>query len=186
MFVDRWKNWVMRVTQGLRDHNTRAHYAGLKARVQAIPEKKPHRQTCEDILTVLDPKKYVGYTPYYGKQVRLSEDIANIEAFTKRLLDTSALVLKETPVPHGWMKPDEVTVPFDRLFIASGGYYLDVPTTVNKFKVAGLRLCELMKESDTATHGIHEHNFRMLSRLFVQLRELSTTLVEVSLEQQKK
>jgi len=186
MFVDRWKNWVMRVTQGLRDHNTRAQYEGLKVKLKAIPEKKPHRQSCEEILGLLEPDKYVGYQPYYAKQVKLSEDIANLEAFTKKLLDTSAMVLKEQPIPTGWMRPDEVVVPFDRLFVATGGYYLDVAGTVHKFKVAGLRLCELMKESDTATHGIHEHNFRMLSRLFVQLRELSTCLVEVSLEQQKK
>lgn len=186
MFVDRWKIWVMRITQGLRDHNTRAQYEALKRRLKEIPEKKPHRKACEEILTLLEPDKYIGYQPYYAKQVKLSEDIANLEAFTKRLLDTSALVLKETPIPTGWMRPDEVLVQFDRLFIANGGYYLDVAQSVHKFKVAGLRLCELMRESDTATHGIHEHNFRMLSRLFVQLRELSSTLVEVGLEQGKK
>lgn len=186
MFVNWIKNWVRRITQGLRDHNTRAAYAGMQVRHQAIPEKKPHRKTCEEILTVLNPEKFLGYQPHYGCTVKMSEDIGNLEAFTKRILETSALVLKEQPVPSGWMRADEVSVPFDRLFVATGGYYLEVVATVAKFKTAGLRLCELMRESDTATHGLHEHNFRMLSRLFVQLREVSTCLVQVSFEQEGK
>lgn len=175
--------WFKRIRENLRTHNVRAHYQSLKLRYKELPDKKPNRKQCAEILALIDPDKYQNYTPLYGRSVVLGVDTPNLEAFTKKLLDTSAMVVRETPVPVGWIKPDEDAVQFDRLFVSIDGFYVDVVSAVTKFKTTGLRLCELMEDSDTATHGIYEHNFRMLSRLFVQLRELGICLLEVSLEQ---
>lgn len=174
--------WIKRIKQMLRDHNVRVEYDKVKQRHAALPDKKPNRKHCAEILSMINVEKYQGYTPHYGSTVSLSIDIANLEALTKKLLDTSAMVMRETPVPPGWMRTEEVPVQFDRLFVSNDGFYLDVAKAVTKFRTAGLRLCELMEGSDTATHGIYEHNFRMLTRLFVQLKEVSTCLLEVSLQ----
>lgn len=174
--------WIKRIQSRLHEHNVRVKYEGIRKQQQALPDKKPNRKHCLEILLMLNSEKFRGYTPHYGRQVSLCVDIANLEAFTKKLLDTSALVVRESPVPPSWMKTDEVSVPFDRLFVSNDGFYLDVASAVARFQKAGVKLCELMEQSDSATHGIYEHNFRMLTRLFVQLREVSTCLVEVSLQ----
>lgn len=174
--------WIKRIAQQLRDHNTRAHYRTIQVKYQALPERKPNRQHTAELLALVDPERFRLYTPSHGHTVKLSVDVANLEAFTKKLVDAATLVMREMPVPANWMLATEIPVTFDWLFVSNDGYYLDIVSSINKFKIAGLRLCELMKESDTATHGIHEHNFRMLSRLLVQLREMSICVLEVSLQ----
>lgn len=173
--------WYNQIRQYLRKHNIRANHEALKLRYRDT-ERKPNRKQCADIVSLIDAKQYRNYKPAYGRALVLSVDYPNLEAFTKKILDTSSLVLQERPVPAGWIKLDEQVVPFDRLFVSNDGFYLDVANTVTKFQTAALRLCELMEASDTASHGIYEHNFRMLTRLFIQLREVSTSLLEVSLQ----
>lgn len=174
--------WIKKLMAALDEHNVRVKYELVKKQHAALPDKKPNRKHCLEVLLMLNSEKYVRYAPHYGRNITLSVDIANLEAFTKKLLDTSALVIRETPVPPGWMKVDEALVPFDRLFVSNDGFYMDPATAVERFRKAAVGLCELMEASDTATHGIYEHNFRMLTRLFVQLKEVSTCLVEVSLQ----
>lgn len=180
----KWLEWFRQLLQMWRGEVTpHDQYETLKLQYKDQPTIKPNRKQCAELLKLLDPKKYEQYSPHYGRSVMLSAETQNLEAFIKKLQDTSAMVIREARIPNDWVRTDEVAVAFDRLFVSNDGYYMEVAPLVAKFKVAAVRFCELMEGSDNATHGIHEHNFRVLSRLFVQLRELSTSMVEVSLQQ---
>ena len=179
----KWLEWFKQLVQRWRKEDPRSRFEAALQLSGGTQSTKSNRKQCADLLAILDPEKYKGYTPHYGSSIKLSTETPNLEAFTKKLQDTSAMVIRESRIPNDWVRTDEVVVSFDRLFISNEGYYLDVVPQVTKFKVAAARFCELMEPSDTATHGIHEHNARVLLRLFIQLRELSTSMVEVSLQQ---
>lgn len=180
----KWLEWFKRIVQQLRGVETpHQQYETLKLQYKDQSSIKPNRKQCAELLRLLDPEQYRQYSPHYGRSIMLSAETQNLETFTKKLQDTSAMVIRDARIPNDWVKTDEVAVAFDRLFVSNDGYYMEVAPMVAKFKVAAVRLCELMEGSDNATHGIHEHNFRVLTRLFVQLREISTSMLEVSLQQ---
>ncbi|BDD79566.1 hypothetical protein [Burkholderia phage FLC9] len=180
----KWLDWLLAFFDKKPAPGPQDHYAALQLKYKDQSVVKPNRKLCAELLVLLDPQQYKKYDPHYGRTVTLSAEISNLEAFTKKLQDASAMVIRDYRIPNDWVRTDEVVVPFDKLFIDSGGFYItDFTQAVSKFKTAASRLCELMEASDDATHGIHEHNLRMLSRLFVQLRDVTTSMVEVSLQQ---
>jgi hypothetical protein len=176
-------DWLFKLFEKKSVIGPQEHYAALQLRYQDQSAVKPNRKQCAELLQLLDPQMYAKYDPHYGRSLLLSAETSNLEAFTKKLQDASAMVIREYRIPNDWVRTDEVVVLFDKLFIGVDGCYItDFTQAVTKFKVAASRLCDLMEASDDATHGIHEHNLRMLSRLFVQLRDVTTSMLEVSLQ----
>lgn len=177
-------DWLLALFEEKGVLGPKEHYAALQLKYQDQSVFKPNRKQCAELLGLLDPQQYLNYDPHYGRSITLSAETPNLEAFTKKLQDASAMVIREYRIPNDWVRTDEVVVPFDKLFIGVDGCYItDFTQAVAKFKTAASRLCDLMEASDDATHGIHEHNLRMLSRLFVQMRDLTTSMLEVSLQQ---
>jgi hypothetical protein len=180
----KWLVWLFSIFEKEVEPGPKEHYEALRLQYADQSAIKPNRKQCAELLRLLNPDQYQDYAPHYGRNVSMSVETQNLEAFTKKLQDACAMVIREYRIPNDWVKTGEVTVAFDKLFISNGGYYItDFAQAVAKYKVAASRLCELTEASDEATHGIHEHNFRVLSRLFVQMRELTTSMLEVSLQQ---
>ena len=79
-----------------------------------------------------------------------------------------------------WIKRDITLISVDRFLLSSTGYYIDNEREIAQLKNNVLELCALMIVSDTATHGLDEHNLRMLTKLFIDIKEIGTKLLEVS------
>lgn len=68
----------------------------------------------------------------------------------------------------------------DELFIDSKGYYIDW-LQVTSFCEEALKMCEFTEGYENHDHGMEEHNLRMLSKVFVTVRSISSGLLEVLL-----
>lgn len=142
---------------------------------------KPNRQLCENLFTELHPHLYENYTPSTGLSVFISVYYENIESYTQKLKELSRQLMTDKPIAPDWGGQSETSISVDRFLTTSDGFYTDVQKALVDFKEAGLQLCALMRESDTAAYGLHEHNLRMLTKLFINLRAVLVQLIEVSL-----
>lgn len=68
----------------------------------------------------------------------------------------------------------------DRLFIDNEGRYINW-LQVTSFCEEALKMCKLTEGYEQYTHGTEEHNLRMLSKVFVTVRSISSGLLEVLL-----
>lgn len=169
--------WLKRIISYLR-------YRKIKQSATHIPINKPSRALCEELLNQLDVELFANtYRPNRGMSVAISVPYKSIEAYVSALKEFNYLIKNEYPISPDWNANDvEYHTTLDRFLSSSkDGYYLDLERILGKFKHEALLLCQLMKESDTATYGLHEHNLRMLTKLFINMRSLLTQLVDVSL-----
>lgn len=156
------------------------HYVHDKER-RLAPKRHPNRALCEALLRQLSAVHFRTYAPGVGLGLVFNPLYPNIERYTQKLNDTLRLLQEERPVPNTWVTEEETPISFDRFLTSDDGYYLDVPDAIARFQHAALAVCDAMRASDTATVGLAEHNLRMLTRLFINLREVITMLVEISL-----
>lgn len=146
-----------------------------------LSEHKPGRQICEELFSQLDPKQFKGYNPYYGMGVKFYPLYPNIDSYTNKLKELNRLIKQEKPIPPDWNDSVENEVSVDRFMISSDGFYTDILQSVSQFQEAGYNLCLSLKESDTEQFGMQEHNLRVLTKLFVNMRSTATILINVSL-----
>ena len=141
----------------------------------------PNRQLCENLLNELDEKRFESYNVALGLSLTVVTLYADVESYTKGLIDIVRLIKNDRPIRPTWIDLRHSTASVDRFLVSADGYYINTATAIDNFKKVGLELCFLMKESDTATYGIHEHNLRMLTRLFINLRHVTNMLILASI-----
>jgi len=142
---------------------------------------QPNRRACQAMLTQLRPDFFYHYNPRQGAQ-RVEFFYANIEEYTNKLKEINRQIRNEKAISPDWLAEIRHSVKtVDSFFVSADKHYLDPAKAVAEFKLYALELCHLMQESDTAAHGLHEHNLRMLTQLFVNLRVVTRRLVETSL-----
>jgi hypothetical protein len=157
-------------------------YHQIKKDVSQLTEYQPSRQLCEKLFMQLNPVHFLEYEPFLGISCTITPLYSNIEIYTLKLKEFTRLVKQERPISPDW-NADIIAVDtnMDRFFISTDGYYLDLVKSVSIFKEAGLQLCTTMNASDIETHGVQEHNLRILTKLFVNMRHTTTALINVSL-----
>jgi hypothetical protein len=154
----------------------------LQRAVAKTSTLNPNRQLCEAILKEIQPQNFLRYSPQMGMAMRFTTIYPNVEVYVQKLQDFARLIQQEQLIPPELSLVEEIDMPVDRFFVSSDRYYIDPSRAVAQLKVAGLQLCELMKNSDTETEGYYEHNLRMLTKLFINLQGVSLALVNVSLK----
>lgn len=142
---------------------------------------QPNRRAVAELLVELMPEYFHDYEPIKGR-ARIEPLYPSIEIYAEKIKELCKTIKENRPIPPDWLdKANPQPMFVDQFFYSADGYYTSVGVSVGKFKLAGLELCKLMITSDTATYGVQEHNLRMLTKLFINLRVVSQRLVEVSL-----
>jgi len=166
--------WFEKFLRMMRFHQIVKDTAKLSA-------QKPNRQVCEDLFVQLEAKHFKAYHPHTGMSVKFTPLYPTIDSYTSKLRELHRLVKQDKAIPPDWNDGANIEVSVDRFMISSDGFYLDITQAVSDFKDAGYQLCISMKDSDTESHGVQEHNLRMLTKLFINLRPTVLTLINVSL-----
>lgn len=141
---------------------------------------KPNRQLCEEIFNKLDPGLFKNYNPSAGLSSFINVTYITIGEYNTKIKETNNLLKQDLAVASSWIKRDITLISVDRFLLSSTGYYIDNEREIAQLKNNVLELCALMIVSDTATHGLDEHNLRMLTKLFIDIKEIGTKLLEVS------
>jgi len=140
----------------------------------------PNRKLCETLLKELNSNKLTNYSVSVGLSITIQPLYPDIETYIKKLKEAVVIIKYDKKIPREWGIAESRSMTLDHFLITSDGYYVDVPKAVEIFKEAGIKLCEIMEESDTAQYGVPEYNLRMLTNLFINLREITKKLIEVS------
>jgi len=150
-------------------------------------KSKANRKYCERLLQELSSDYFKDYQKHMWATIDTSALYLNIEEYSKRIKDICLLMKNDRPLPSTVLPNYHAEIPLtmDQFLTTNGGYYVNVENAILEFKNAGIKLCTLLEKSDGATEGVHEHNFRMLTKLFINVQQLTETLIEVSLLKNK-
>lgn len=165
--------WVKRLIVRLR------HYWILR-RYRDHEPMAANRKECEEILNLLDPREFEKYVPMKTAGQTITTRVKALADLVEKIHSANQLLVEETPVPRTWYTGQEQTMTLDSFISIRDNHYIPVGATVMRLKNEGLQLCKLMVASDTETVGLHEHNLRVLTTLFVDLRTVSQRLLSLS------
>ena len=155
--------------------------------VKKESKSKANRKYCERLLKEISSDYFKTYKNHMWATIDITTLFSNIEEYTKRIKEI-CILLKNDRAISTTILPNyhaEIPMTMDQFLTTNGGYYVDVEKAILEFKNAGLKLCAMLEASDNTTEGVHEHNFRMLTKLFVNVQQLTETLLEVSLLKNK-
>jgi hypothetical protein len=158
----------------------------VKQQVAAVVEKapdesKPSRKLCLELLDRLEPTRFKRYRPFTGAVTTFDALYHNIDLYTLKLRYFADHIEGGKHVTPAMVEITTMNVTVEKFFLTSANHYQDPVVAVRNLTEQARRLCVLMAPSDTASYGPFEHNLRMLRQLFVNLRVLLVTLIEVSL-----
>ena len=144
--------------------------------------KKPNRLLCEELFDQLSVDAFGSYNTHTGLETTLIVPYPNIEQYTNKLKEIVLLLEQKRIISTEQFNTLKTELSVDKFLISDDGFYINIELAILNFKNIGLKLCQLMKESDTATYGYYEHSFRMLTNIFVNIRIVTTLLISVSLK----
>lgn len=152
------------------------------AQVVIVPEShKPERKLCVELLQQLNVQQFALYQSSVGMEATVVPHFPNIEDYTTTLKEITKAIKAGRHILTERIKPSEARLTVDRFLVSNDGFYLDVEKAVGRFKEAALGLCTAMEPSDTEDSGYYEHHLRVLTKLFINLRQTTSGLIEVSL-----
>jgi hypothetical protein len=159
-------------------------YQYLAHKFDGLSPLKPNRAACEITINELQSSFFQSYAPVIGASTFLHTYFPTIDAYTLALKELARQVKEERAIQPDWLTTPSQTVSVDRFLISGDGFYQDPVRAIEEFRQAGINLCQSMKESDTEEVGVYEHNLRMLTKLFINLRLVAWDLIKVSLTNQ--
>jgi hypothetical protein len=140
---------------------------------------KADRKLCEELLMKLDISNFSKYTPNIGLSIYINTRYNTIEDYTNKIKQINLYLKQGVIINPTHDNGNEILISLDRFLISSDGFYLDVKKALLDFKNNALELCKLMEESDIAEYGIHENNLRMLTKIIINIREVTSILISI-------
>lgn len=151
----------------------------LRRRYRDLPRTKASRIYCVELLGCLDEEAFRNYHPRNGVNEIINVLIPNIDALTKKLRETTLLVIQDEAVSPQTLPNDFIPVAVDQFLTSSQGFYLNTYTAVCEFKKAALAFCEAMEPSDYEPDNLPEHQLRVLTKMFLTLQSAIPGLIVV-------
>lgn len=142
-------------------------------------EKKTTRQQVIERLQVLSLLDVKQYQPNIATTIAVTVIYKDIVTYTKKLKELNYTISQLKGVIRGEQcKFQPNTQNLDLFFQTEDKYYIS-REKITEFISAAKELCDRTKGGDTATVGEEEHNYRMLTHVFVSLKSVSSGLIVV-------
>ena len=138
-----------------------------------------NRKECLVLLQALNINNLNSYTPILGISILITVRYPDIDVYSDMLTIAIRTIKKGKALPVKWDLSTERTISLDR-FLISEGHYVDIVSTVKKFKELSIELCNIMENSDDAEYGLDEHNKRMLIPFLNSVRLITTELIKIA------
>jgi hypothetical protein len=157
-------------------------YKFILKKFSNVSAVKPERKFCEKLFNELNVDLFIFYKNANGSMVQLETYFPNIDQYTKKIAEIIQQLRQEKAITPEWYDRGEGNISLDRFLVSEDGYYFsNLSYELVRFKQNVLTLCQLMEKSDTETYGLYEHNLRMLTKLFINLRNIAMVMINVSL-----
>lgn len=164
----------------LEQYLARRRYRKVVQEARAVKSYKAHRKLCAQLLDGLDAQLFTKYDPAAGLAVLVTPLYPNVEHYTAKLKEAAALVQQAKILDPNWLTRDEHWLSLDRFLVSTDGYYVVPSKAIDAFRTAGLQLCTALAKSDEEASGVYEHNLRVLTRLFINLRLLTLAMLDAA------
>lgn len=139
----------------------------------------PARQLTCALLSELSPEFFERYSPDMASGTTIITSFDSLGQLVKKIKETNRIIKEEKPIPNGWIDPGAKPIGLDGFLTVDSGYYVSPVAFVPAFISVGTELCELMSVSDEIDVGLPEHNLRMLTGLFTEIRTVCVSLLRL-------
>jgi len=139
------------------------------------------RQRCLALVNEVTTAQFSLYEVTTGVATKINVPDRDIDTYIERLRRIHRTLTANRALQAHDFSWDIQTVSVDEFFISAKGFYQDAEKAVERFKVAALQVCEEAKKVDGAETGIEGLNRRLLTKLFINMQDLSKALIDVSL-----
>lgn len=134
------------------------------------------RQECEIALNDLNPESFAEFKYEDGLWINLKTPYNNIQLLSSAIRELTGLVKFQEQIPLEEADKEYVEVTLEQFLLTKDGHYQNIPKAIKDFRSAGLSLCKAMEPSDAASHGVYEYNRRVLTKLFICIKNITKTL----------
>lgn len=137
------------------------------------------RRLAVDALEQLEPLLDRRFNPMYASAIKLEVPAENINKFISMLLRyCNTMQVGEAIKPTDcFLTKTEMTL--DKFFTDETNRYIS-QEELKVFHKEALRLCSLTESGEKSEFGIDEHNFRILSKVFVGIKQVCDAVVKAS------
>ena len=163
------------------DFRSMIRYHLLNRQVSQLSDHVPARAACEALLKELQPERFNQYQVSSGSP-KISVLYGNLDTYIAKIKEFTKTIKQDKLIPVDWyiITPQQISLD-EFLTTSSTGYYLNIVKELALLQDVGLKLCQCLLLADTEEYGQHEHNLRILTKLFVNLRQIIMVLLKVSL-----
>jgi hypothetical protein len=151
-------------------------------KVNHFRKVKENRQLTARMLKDLPIRLLSVYDPKRGGATVLSMHYPNIKELNNALQYLNQKLSNEELIRQNDVNFEEHTKSLDEFLIDNAGYYLDPIKEFTTFRTQALVLCDLMSVTDKAEFGKDESNRRMLSKLLLNIEQLTSVLQRIVIE----
>lgn len=144
-------------------------------------ETENERQRTTTLLNEITTAQFSLYEVSSGMATVIKVPDGDIDTYIERIKNTHRQLVGNRTLQAEDFSWALQTVTLDRFFVSSRGFYQDTERAVERLKQAALNLCEAATKTDDAEYGTLEHNRRLLTKLFINVQDVSKALIEVSL-----
>jgi hypothetical protein len=144
-------------------------------------ESENERQRATTILNEITTAQFSLYEVSSGMATVIKVPDGDIDTYIERIKRIHRQLVADRTLQAEDFSWSLKAVSLDRFFISSEGFYQDTELAVTRLKEAALNLCAAAVKTDEAEYGVHEHNRRLLTKLFINVQTVSKALIEVSL-----
>lgn len=136
------------------------------------------RADCEKILLMLEPLLENEYDPKKAFDVTIKVTKTDFYQLTYQLRGINNDLSRERSLSANDCGGEVVEIGFDSLFISNTNHYIPW-SQVHSFFQEAMKVCTLTKGHEESTYGPKEHNLRMLSPVFLNIKNVSTSLISI-------
>lgn len=156
-------------------------YQKTLKRTERLRETESERQRCLGLLNEITTAQFSLYGIDSGLSTMIKVPDQCIDTYTERMKKIQRQLKQDRLLQVEDFNWSLKNVSVDRFLTSTTGFYQDVEKAVERLKVAATAVCVMAAKLDDAEYGKNEHNSRLLTKLFINMQEVSKALIEVSL-----
>lgn len=131
------------------------------------------------VVTLIDYNTFDKYKPNDSLNYNLMTDYENLSLVIEVI--TASITLIEKDLQINLKNSTNLNkIKFDRFLTISNGYYISINDILNEYRNLVIELCKLFENINTSDAGIKSHNLRLLTKLFLLIKEITVILALIS------
>jgi len=149
-------------------------------KINAISIYHPETFLLLQLVRLLKPKLFSRYKHDLGLSFSLTTRYTNIELLNLKIKEANRYLKKKASIPISFDSLTERVVSIDRFLISNDNTYVNIEESLTEFQTQALFLLTELNKIEDSEYGIEAYNFRILTKFLINIKEVTTKLIEIS------